>query len=85
MQTVHFTQYFVKKIHVLSKVFFTRLLYKLLLYYLYYHVFYHSEVSSKALTGAITNNDVPMDVEARCGEFYHTGLIDEVIYIYIYI
>ena len=42
-------------------------------------------MSSRALTGAITNNDVPMDVGARCGEFYHTGLIDEVIYIYIYI
>ena len=40
-------------------------------------------MSSKVLTGAITNNDVPMDVGARCGEFYHTGLIDEVIYIYI--
>ena len=42
-----------------------------------------AEVSSKVLTGAITNNDVPMDVGARCGEFYHTGLIDEVIYVYI--
>ena len=35
-------------------------------------------VSSEVMTGAMANNDVPMDVGARCGQFYHTGLVDEV-------
>ena len=29
-------------------------------------------VSSEVMTGAMANNDVPMDVGARCGQFYHT-------------
>ena len=30
------------------------------------------------MTGPLINTDVPMAVGARCGEFYHTGLVDEV-------
>ena len=31
------------------------------------------------MSGTMENNDVPMYLGARCGDFYHNGLLDEVI------
>ena len=42
-------------------------------------VYVNGEIVSKAaISGALINTDIPMAVGARCGEFFHTGLVDDV-------